>query len=41
MLSILPFSETEAQYHRKQAIIFVTQTNQPQYLAKDYLNPKI
>ncbi|NNP70992.1 helix-turn-helix transcriptional regulator [Acinetobacter sp. Ac_5812] len=40
MLSILPFSETEAQYHQKQAIIFVTQTNQPQYLAKDYLIQK-
>ena len=40
MLSILPFSETEAQYHQKQAIIFVTQTNQAQYLAKDYLIQK-
>lgn len=40
MLSILPFSETEAQYHQKQAIIFVTQTNQAQYLAKDYLVQK-
>lgn len=40
MLSILPFSEKEAQYHQKQAIIFVTQTNQAQYLAKDYLIQK-
>lgn len=40
MLSILPFSETEAQYYQKQAIIFVTQTNQAQYLAKDYLIQK-
>ena len=40
MLSILPFSETEAQYHQKQAIIFLTQTNQAQYLAKDYLVQK-
>ncbi|MDH0031209.1 MULTISPECIES: helix-turn-helix transcriptional regulator [unclassified Acinetobacter] len=40
MLSILPFSETETQYHQKQAIIFLTQTNQAQYLAKDYLIQK-
>ncbi|HAV3580448.1 helix-turn-helix transcriptional regulator [Acinetobacter baumannii] len=40
MLSILPFSETEAHYYQKQAIIFVTQTNQAQYLAKDYLVQK-
>lgn len=40
MLSVLPFSETEAQYHQKQTIIFVTQTNQAQYLAKDYLIQK-
>ena len=40
MLSILPFSRLEAQHHQKQAIIFVTQTNQPQHLAKDYLIQK-
>ncbi|WP_336939218.1 helix-turn-helix transcriptional regulator [Acinetobacter modestus] len=40
MLSILPFLETEAQYYQKQVIIFVTQTNQAQYLAKDYLVQK-
>lgn len=40
MLSILPFSETEAPHQQKQLIIFVTQTNQPQHLAKDYLIQK-
>ncbi|MCH2071192.1 helix-turn-helix transcriptional regulator [Acinetobacter pittii] len=40
MLSVLPFSEKDAQYHQKQTVIFVTQTNQPQYLAKDYLIQK-
>ncbi len=40
MLSILPFSETDSQQSQKKAIIFVTQTNQPQHLAKDYLVQK-
>lgn len=40
MLSILPFSETKTHCHQKQAIIFVTQTNQPQHLARDYLLQK-
>lgn len=40
MLSILPFSETDSQQSQKKAIIFVTQTNQPQHLAKDYLTQK-
>lgn len=40
MLSILPFPEKESQYHRKKTIIFVTKTNQPQCLARDYLIQK-
>lgn len=40
MLSILPFSEIGNQQQQKQVIIFVTQTNQPQYLAQDYLLQK-
>lgn len=40
MLSILPFSEAKTPHQQKQAIIFLTQTNQAQYLAKDYLVQK-
>ncbi len=40
MLSILPFSEYEKLQQQRQAIIFITATNQPQYLAKDYLIQK-
>ena len=40
MLSILPFTEGDDQNHQKQAIIFVTQTNQTQCLADDYLVQK-
>ena len=39
MLSILPFSN-QATQQSKQTIIFVTQTNQAQYLSKDYLVQK-
>lgn len=40
MLSILPFSEIEKQYHQKQAIIFVTQINHARGLAKEYLTQR-
>lgn len=40
MLSILPFWGNENKFQQRQAIVFVTQTNQPQYLAKDYLIQK-
>lgn len=40
MLSILPFSECEKLQEKRQVIIFVTATNQPQHLAKDYLIQK-
>ncbi|MCH4248909.1 MAG: helix-turn-helix transcriptional regulator [Acinetobacter populi] len=39
MLSILPFSGA-AKIQQRKAIIFVTQTNRPQYLARDYLIQK-
>ncbi|GAA5014485.1 hypothetical protein GCM10023206_24630 [Acinetobacter puyangensis] len=39
MLSILPFSGA-AKLQQRKAIIFVTSTNQPQYLARDYLIQK-
>lgn len=40
MLSILPFSAHEKLHQQRQAIIFITVTNQPQHLAKDYLIQK-
>ncbi|KAA8731179.1 helix-turn-helix transcriptional regulator [Acinetobacter qingfengensis] len=40
MLSILPFLPSQTQPAHKQAIVFVTQTNQPHHLAKDYLIQK-
>lgn len=39
MLSILPFSENKEQKN-KQVAVFITQTNQPLYIAKDYLAQK-
>lgn len=40
MLSILPFSEINISHHPKKVIIFITQTDQPQRLAEDYLQQK-
>ena len=40
MLSILPFSEINISQHPKKVIIFITQTDQPQRLAEDYLQQK-
>lgn len=40
MLSILPFSEINISHHPKKVIIFITQTDQPQCLAEDYLQQK-